>query len=423
MSLQMKSPAIVILCVILSILQTVAADWAQWRGANRDGHVPQGVAVPAKLPDDPRILWRVKIGDGLSSPVIAGGKVFYSDNQEGREVLHAVNATDAKELWHADIDKVHGDSQSLPGPRCTPVVDGDRVYAQSCRGELHCLKVSDGSLLWKVNYTTDFSAIFIGEKGQAQGATRHGNNGSPLVDGTDLFAQVGGTNGESVVAFDKTSGKVIWKSQNDQSSYAAPITATIDGTKQLVVFTTDGVIGLAPRDGRLLWRSPMKTTFARHATTPVVIGDIVMVSSHEVGLVGIKVSHEGGNWQATRAWTSKDSAINFSSPVGVGEYLYGLGPNKNFICVEAKTGKQMWSQPGYINTSGGQAYASFLVMDKNILSLTDGGQLVLFAADSSAFKEISKVQVCAKNWCNPAYADGKLYLRDAHELMGVALLP
>jgi len=423
MNLRMKSPLVGLICAVLLVSHADAADWPQWRGPDRTGYVPKGVAVPTKLPDDPKILWRVKVGDGLSSPVIAGGKVFYSDNQEGREVLHAVSAMDAKELWHADIDKVHGDSQSLPGPRCTPVVDGDRIYAQSCRGELHCLKVSDGSLLWKVNYTTDFSAIFMGEKGQAQGATRHGNDGSPLVDGADLFAQVGGTNGESVVAFDKVSGKVIWKSQNDQASYAAPIIATIGGTRQLVVFTADAVIGLSIEKGNLLWRSPMKTTFARHAATPVVIGDIVLASSHEIGLVGIKISREGEGWQATRAWTSKDSAINFASPVGVGEYLYGLGPNKNFICVDPKTGKQMWSQPGYINTSGGQAYASFIVTDKNVLSLTDGGQLVLFAADPNAFKEVGKVQVCAKNWCNPAYAGGKLYLRDAHELMCVALMP
>ncbi|MDB6021011.1 MAG: hypothetical protein JWQ04_868, partial [Pedosphaera sp.] len=223
---------------LLFLLPTARADdWPQWRGPERTGHVSSGVAVPTSLPAEPKVIWRTSIGDGLASPVIAGGKVFYLDNQEGREVLHAVAATDAKELWHAEIDKVHGDSQSVPGPRCTPMVDGDRVYAQSCRGELRCLKTTDGTPLWNVNYTTDFSALFIGEKGKAQGATRHGNNGSPLIDGDRLYASVGGTNGESVVCFRKTTGKVIWKSQNDQAGYAAPIDDAIGGVRQLVDFT------------------------------------------------------------------------------------------------------------------------------------------------------------------------------------------
>lgn len=409
--------------VLFCISTACAGDWPQWRGPDRTGHVPPGVAVPSTLPAEPKTVWRIEIGDGLASPVVSGGKVFYLDNQEGREVLHAINATDAKELWHADIDKVHSDSQSVPGPRCTPVVDGDRVYAQSCRGQLRCLKTSDGSQLWTVNYTTDFSATFIGEKGKAQGATRHGNNGSPLIDGDKLYASVGGTNGEAVVCFDKKTGKVIWKSQNDEAGYAAPIIATIQGERQLVDFMADGVIALDLNDGKLLWRSPIKTTFSRHVITPNVSDNMVCVSSHEYGLVGIKLSHHDKDWQADQAWVSKEEAINFSSPVAVGEYLYGLGPGKNFMCVEMKTGKQMWSQTGYINTSGGQAHAGFIVMGKNILALTDGGQLVLFAADPQAFKEISKAQVCGKTWCNPAYSDGKLFLRDAHDLMCVNLMP
>ena len=185
----------------------------------------------------------------------------------------------------------------------------------------------------------------------------------------------------------------------------------------------DGVIALDLSDGKLLWRSPIKTTFARHVITPNVWEDMVCVSSHEVGLIGVKISRHDKDWQADQAWVSKEEAINFSSPVAVGEYLYGLGPSKNFMCVDLKTGKQMWSQTGEINTGAWQAHAAFIVMDKNILALTDGGQLVLFASDPQAFREISKAQVCGKTWCNPAYSDGKLFLRDAHELMCVALMP
>lgn len=422
-NLQMRSCLAGLFALLLLLPGALAADWPQWRGPERTGHVPQGERIPSTLPTDPKILWRIKIGEGLASPVVAGGKVFYLDTQNIQETLHVLDASDAKELWHFDIDRTFKDNQSPAGPRCTPLVDGDRVYVQSCRGELCCLKVADGKQLWHINYTKDFSATFIGEKGNSAGAARHGNDASPVIDGDKLFAAVGGTNGESVVCFQKTTGQIIWKSQNDPASYSAPIIATIHSIKQLVVFTVDGLIGLDIRDGKLLWRVPLKTSSGRHITTPVVLADMVMVASHEIGLVGIKLSQSGNDWQATKAWVKKESAINVSSPVVVGDYLYGIGPSKNLICVDVKTGTQMWSKEGYIAGAAGNAQAGFIVMEKNILALTDGGQLVLFSVDPKEFKEIGNVQVCGKTWCNPAYANGKLYLRDGRELLCVELLP
>ena len=368
----------------------------------------------------------MKVGEGLASPVVAGGKVFYFDNTTGKETLHALEAADARELWKKGIDEPFCDMQGPSGPRCTPLVDGDRVYALSCKGELQCLSVADGKMIWRVNFTNDFGAMFIGEKGNAPGASRHGNNGSPLINGDFLYACVGGTNGAGVVCFEKRTGKVLWKSQNDQAAFAAPIIATIAGVRQLICFTCDGLIGLDPREGKLLWRVPLKTAFARHVTTPVVYGDIVVVGSHQVGLVGVKVSRAGAGFKADQAWLSKESAMNFSSPVAVGKYLYGLGPAKNIICVDIETGKQLWSKDGIISTSADKAHAAFLVMRDKILILTDSGQLVLIAADPAECKEISRAQVCAMNWSNPACADGKLYLRDGikntGELLCVELL-
>ncbi len=119
-------------------------DWAQWRGPARTGYVPAGAAVPAELPASPKVLWRMPLTDGVSSPVVAGGKVICLDNQQGKESVHAFDAESGKVLWSVDLDEVHKDTQSKPGPRCTPLVDGDRVYAQSCRGELKCLALADG---------------------------------------------------------------------------------------------------------------------------------------------------------------------------------------------------------------------------------------------------------------------------------------
>jgi outer membrane protein assembly factor BamB len=166
----------------------------------------------------------------------------------------------------------------------------------------------------------------------------------------------------------------------------------------------------------------VKTALGRHVTTPVVVDDMVMVASHQAGLIGIKVSKEGDSFKAERAWDSKDSAINFSSPVVVGEFLYGLGPNKNLICVNVKTGKQQWSKTGFSGSDGGHAHVGIIAMGENLLVLADNGQLILLAADPKAYHEISRAQVCGTTWCNPAYADGKLYLRDAKELWCIELL-
>lgn len=404
-----------------------AADWPQWRGPSRNGFVPGGAPVPASLPSQPKTVWRMEVGEGLASPVVAGGKLFYFDAVSGKETLHAIDPATAKEFWRATIDDTFQDTQGPAGPRCTPAVDGGRVYAVSCRGELQCLQVADGKLIWRANYTKDFGGVFIGEKGSATGATRHGNNGSPLILGDCLYAQAGGTNGAAIVCLEKKTGRALWKSQNDFAGYAPPVRATLAGVDQLICFTAEGLIGLDPNNGELLWRVPMKTNFGRHVTTPVIVDDIVVVASHQVGLVGTRIVRSGSGLKPEQAWLIKELAVNFSSPVAVGKYLYGLGPAKNLFCLEIPTGKKMWSKDGYFTTSADKTHASFIAMGKNVLVLTDGGEIVLFEANPAEFKEAGRAQVCGLNWCNPAYVDGRLFVRDGikttGELRCLELLP
>jgi len=401
----------------------VAAEWPRWRGPDGTGRVPAGVAVPKTLPAEPSVVWHVKIGEGVGSPVVSGGKVFYLDHQQGQEVVHAAEAASGKEVWRATLDEVFKDAQSVPGPRSTPVLDGDRVYVQSCRGEFQCLGAAGGKVIWRTHFVKDFGAVFIGEKGSAVGASRHGNDGPAVVDGDRIIVSVGGPSGASVVCFNKQSGQVIWKSQNDVPGYGGQVIATIAGARQVISFTSEAVIGLDAADGKLLWREPVKTSLGRHVTTPVVVDERVMVASFQAGLVGIKVSKDGGALKAERAWTAKGLAINFSTPVAVGNYLYGIGPSAKLFCADVETGKEAWAKEGFFSDMAKTGYATFVVMGDNILTLTDGGWLALFAADPKECRLIGKVKVCGQNWCNPAYADGKLYLRDAQELRCLQLLP
>ena len=376
-----------------------------------------------KLPAEAKYLWHIPVGDGLSSPVVYGDKAFYVDNQKGRETLHAVKTATGVEIWQADVDSVHSDSQSVPGPRCSPTTDGKFIYAQSCKGQLRCFHVSDGKEVWSVNYTTHFTAIYTGENGKAQGSQRHGNSAGPLLENKRLYASVGGNHGDSVVCFEAKSGKVLWKSQDDISGYSTPILANFMGKTQFISFTAEGLMGLDAAKGDLLWRVPFKTSYGRHVVTPNIYSNMVVISSHEFGMQGVQVSVADGKWTAQSIWTNKAAAENFASPVSLEDHLYGVGPNADFDCVDMVSGKLEWSQKGYFGGSGGNAYGGFLTMQDRVLALTDSGQLVLFAASPKEFKLISSVQVCGKNWCNPAYSEGKLYFRDNHTLYCLPLQP
>jgi len=294
-----------------------AEDWPQWRGPGRNGHSGSTNRVPATLSATPKLLWKIPVGAGLASPVIARGKVFFNDNQQGKETLHALDAKNGSELWRCSIDDVFADEQGPSGPRCTPLVDADRVYAQSGKGELRCVAAADGHLLWRVNFTNDFGAAFQGEDTPIPGAAEHGYTAAPVIEGDRLFACAGGTNGAGVVCFEKQTGKILWRSQNDRASYAAPIIATVAGAKQLICFTVEGLVGLALEDGSRLWRTALKTPYGRNCTTPIVIGDLVIVGTYRAGLVGTRVSHEGNTFKVERVWVNKEATMNFSSRLAI----------------------------------------------------------------------------------------------------------
>jgi len=419
-----KKPCLTLGVLVLATLgiAATAGDWPQWRGPLRTGRVPNGEPVPSSLPAEPKSIWRIAVGEGFASPVVAGGRVFHLDNEEGHEVAHAVNAATGEQLWETRIFSSHRDGFGI-GPRCTPVVDGERVFVQSAKGEFQCLNATDGKLIWRTNFVDDFGAVYIGEKGKAAGASRHGAAGSPLIDGENIIVQVGSASGASLVAFKKPTGEVVWKSQNDGAAYAAPVLAEIAGTRQVISFTAEALIGLDPADGRLLWRRPMQTALGRHVTTPVVADDLVLVASHQIGLTATRIAKDGSGFAATEAWVNKGAAMNFTSPVAAGAHLFRIGPAKNLVCVDLRTGELAWEKTGLIQTSADRAEAAFILVGDNILMLSDSGQLFLFAAEPKGYRELGRAQVCGANWCNPAYAGGRLYLRDHRELACVELLP
>lgn len=402
----MNSSRCLWLLVCAATVRANAGDWPQWRGPERAGHADSHEQSPAFVAGEPKANWRKEIGGGFSSPIVAHGKLAYLDVQDGKEVAHLLDATSGKELWQTAYDEMFEDEWG-PGPRSTPIFDGDRVYVQSCRGEFRCLNVENGKVIWGVSFEKDFGVRFLGSKANEGTASRRGNDGSGVIDGERIFLPVGSQNGASLVCFDKRSGKVIWKSQNDEAAYSSLMTANLAGVRQVVYYSAEALMGVEADSGRLLWRVFLRTDAKRHASTPIISNDRVIVNSQTIGLVCTKISKEGDAIKATPSWANKQLKINISTPVLVDGFLYSQGVGHNLVCVDAADGKLMWSQDGF-----GDKYSAIVVVGKSLLVVTDRGELIMVRADSSKYSEVARTQICGKTWNHPAYSDGKLYVRE-----------
>lgn len=407
------------LLLILAGNPTQAADWPQWRGEHRDGRV-LGERSPSSLSADLTPLWRHPVGPGLSSPVVTGDTLVYLDEQSGQETVHVISAATGQELRKSAFAESFGDEWGS-GPRSTPVLDGDRLYVQSCRGEFRCLNLADLSTRWRTHFEKDFGVIFVGTKVLEGAAVRRGHNGSAVVHGNRIYVPVGSTNGATYVCFDKNTGAVQWKSMSEETAYSSPVIATLAGVEQLVAFTADSLVGLDLSQGTVLWRFPVKTAAKRHALSPVIVsGDRVVVASHSYGMVCVQIEKSGTALDVKQAWFNRDLKVNLSTPTRVDDSLFGFGGAKDYVCVNADTGAIRWSQPGFGKGAKTDFVATLAIGDK-LLTLNEAGQLSLLKASREKFESLGEAQVCGKTWTHPAYSQGRLYVRDGRELQCYAV--
>lgn len=403
---------------LVSASDATSADWPQWRGPLRDGHAAPATPVPEKLAADLKPRWKIAIGGGFSGPIAAGGKVVFLDEHDGQETAHLLDAATGRELWRVPYTAAFGDEWG-PGPRATPLIDDDRLYVQSCSGELRCLALANGRIIWRTNFA-DFGAKFLGNAAREGTASRRGNNGSGVIDGEHFVVPVGSTNGASLVCFDKLSGRVLWQSGSDEAAYSSLVTAPLAGIRQVVAFTAEALLGADLATGRVLWRVPLKTFAKRHAATPVIRGDTVTVNSHTFGTICFQISKDGTALKATELWANKSLKVNLASFVLVGGHLYGAGANKDFVCVDAATGAVKWSAPGFGRNT--RDYASTIAVGNRLIVLTEAGTLHLLEANPEKFVSLGQTQVCGDTWSFPAYASGRLFVRDRRELQCLPLV-
>ncbi len=402
-----------------------AVDWPQWRGPERSGVVRDPAFKGGTLPKEPKVVWQISAGPGQSSPVVSGSRLVFMDGMEGREVAHCLDVATGKELWKAEVGPmVEFQNAYGEGPRCTPLVDGDRVYVQSCGGEFRCLSLETGRQLWAISFGADYGATWFGNKSpdpeaKETASRRHGNNGSAAVDAKRVFVPVGSPKKGTLVAFDKLTGKELWTAGQDNTAYSSVMAATLAGVPQAVHFTADALMGVDAATGKVLWREPLKTGAKRHVSTPLIDGDTVTVASSSIGTIRFKISQSGGVFSAQREWENPAMKIVISSPVQVGKNIFtpGAGTKCDLVCLNSAGGAEHWREPGLGD------YASITAVKSGLLVLDSTGELRMVEATEAGYKENGRFHVVGKTWASPAYSDGRLYMKDSTKLVAVQLTP
>ena len=391
------------------------AEWPQYRGPNHDGSTAEKISTSwgAK---GAKIAWKTETPNGFSSFAVSGGQAFTVYTRQGKEALVALDAKTGRESWHvvlnpADYGHNGGNAGARnnnggDGPRSTPSVDEGRVYVLSSDLLLLCADAKSGKTIWKHDVLNEFD----GE------AIKWENAASPLIDGNLVFAGGGGT-GQSLLAFDKATGKVVWKAGTETITHATPVVANIHGVRQVIFFTRDGLVSLECTKGTQLWKQSYKFAVST-AASPIVSGDLIFCSAgYGVGGGVYRIMHKAGKWSTDEVWRIPGNAHvanHWSTPVLKDGHLYGMFSFKKYgdgplKCVEMATGKIKWEQEGF-------GAGNVILVDGNLLALTDFGELVLAAGNSTGYKELARAKaVAGKCWSTPVVSGGRIYARSTKE--------
>jgi len=386
-----------------------AADWPQFLGPTRDG-VYAGTDLADTWPvEGPPVVWRKNVGEGFSGVAVANHLLILFHRLNDKEVVECLDARTGAPRWsHSYPTSYHDDFGFDEGPRATPCIADGKVYTFGAEGMLLCLDLSDGKKVWQLDTQEEFH----------QGKGYFGMACSPLVEGNAVLLNIGGPDGAGVVAFDKASGRVVWKGTDDEAGYASPVAATIHDKRYAFFFTRAGLVAADPADGKVQfqfhWRS--REDASVNAASPVIIDDTIFLSAcYGTGAVLLRVRDKG----VEKVW-SGDGILSshYATSVRRGDFLYGIdgradpgfSPRPSLRCVELKTGKIRWQE----NSLGA---ASLILAGNRLLALTEGGELVCAAAAPEGFKAFARAQIMPDQVrAFPALADGFLYARGKDKL-------
>ncbi|TWU36603.1 outer membrane biogenesis protein BamB [Novipirellula aureliae] len=420
--------------------QASAEDWPGWMGTNRDGVYTENGIIEQIPSGGLPVKWRKPIEGGYAGPAVAGGRVFVFDYDrkagdivndpgqraalQGSERVLAFDQETGELLWKYEYDCPYKISYPA-GPRCTPTVEGDRVYLLGSEGDLTCLNTASGERVWSRSFKKDFDAE----------VPIWGFSGHPLIDGDVLYCQVGGK-GQGVVAFDKMSGDVRWKSLDAKVGYAPPSMIEFGGVKQLLIYHPTAVEGLDPTNGKSYWQVPIEPSFDMSISRPMVEGDLMYASGIRTVSVLVKLSSEKP--EVKELWRGKRDVSVFtcnSTPIIKDGIIFGTDCNVgSLMAVDTKDGSRLWEtfaatkpdEKRFVNH--GTAFLTRIAGTDRYFIMSENGDLILANLSKDAYSERGRFSVVKPTseafgrsvvWSHPAYANRTAYIRNDEEIVAV----
>ena len=386
-------------------------DWPQFRGPNQDDISTETGLLQDWPPQGPPLLWKATgLGAGFSDVAVAGDRVFCAGDKGESSFVLALEAADGRLVWSAKLGKAGPGGDGEPrfdGPRATPTLDRELLYAVGQYGELVCLAATDGKELWRKDYVKDFGGV----------CPTWGYAESALVDGERVVVTPGGAGG-SLVGLDKRTGALLWRSKGfaDEPHYSTPIIAPIGGVRQYIQLTARSVAGVAAADGRLLWRAPRRGNVAVIPSPVCRDGLVYVTSGYGAGCNLFKVTAADGRFSAEQAYANKVMANHHGGVLLLGNYLYGYSEGKGWTCQDFETGEAKWQEKKF--PKGSLVYADHRLY---LRQEDSQGALALIEASPQGYAEHGRFPQPSRSsqnsWPHPVIAGGKLYVRDQDVLL------
>ncbi len=405
-----------LLLACASASPAIAADWPQFLGPTRDAIAPADETITDHFPaTGPPIVWSTKVGRGWAGPVIATGHLILFDRIEDDDRVQSLDPLTGKPHWAFTYPARYRDAFGFdPGPRATPAIDGSRVYTYGAQGMLHCLDLATGKKLWECDTAKQFKS--------AKGF--FGRACSPLIDEGRVVLQVGGTDGAGIVAFDKLTGAVAWKALSDEAGYSSPTLANLAGHRRLICLMRSGLAILDPATGQVVYQRDFRSQMdaSVNAASPIVIGDTLLLSaSYQTGALALQFQPTG---DPKELWANDDSlSAHYSTPVSHSTSIFGFhgradsAPGPILRCIDLATGNVRWS-------SEPLGSGSIIRVDKQLIILTEHGDLILAPASPTAYKPTATAHILGGELRSPpALSNAHLYARDKTQLICLDLRP
>lgn len=423
--------AVLGLMVLASLKYTLADDWPQWRGPNRDGVWHETGIVDRFDEERLRAVWRQPVSSGYSGPTVADGRVYVTDRVVKPKQIERILCFDAKSgipLWQFDYDCPYEGVSYEAGPRASVTIDDHRAYALGTMGHLYCLDAGAGTLLWKRDLFEDYGIRM----------PIWGIAGAPLIVGDLVVVQIGGSNGACLVALDRKDGHEVWRALDDQASYSAPILVKQADRWVIVCWTGDSVAGVDPQSGDVFWRYPFPPQkIVIGISTPVVHRGRLFVTSFYDGSLMLQMDQR--QLQVQEVWSAcgpdekHTEALQsiISTPLLRGNFIYGVDSYGELRCLDARTGKRIWED----RTATPRARWSnihFVTHGEDVWMFNERGELIISQLSPRGFQEKSRSLLIEPTeeqlrqrggvcWAHPAFANRHVFARNDKELVCVSL--